>query len=282
MGTSKSGIISKSINVVFRKVNFGFGKSTKKHWHNDSPFITYFWSALSTAFPDGELFFMDAGRYYEDQIKDPVLKQQFKDFIRQEAHHTHQHNKMNAMTREQGFDMDKYQNWFLNIIDIMRAKTTPKTQLGISIALEHFTANFGSHYLTRESLSKGADPEMKALWSWHATEEIEHKGVLFDVYNEIKGDYFTRVTTMPIAWFGILAVTFVALYDMLKQDDRLFDVKDNIKGIAYILTFLAVGTPEFVRYFKPGFHPWDNDNKYLIEEWYAKNSHYVINKLKVA
>jgi len=282
MTKPSSEALSKNIKVVFRKVKFGFGKDTKRHWHNNSPFITYFWSALSTAFPDGELFFMDSGRYYEDQIKDPVLKTQFKDFIRQEAHHTYQHNKMNAMAREQGFDMDKYQGWFIEQLNTARSKLEPKTHLAISMALEHFTANFSDQYLQYKFLSKGVDPEMKALWEWHATEELEHKGVLFDIYNEIKGDYFIRAATMPAAWFMIFGITFLALFDMLKQDGRLFEFKDNIKGIAYVLAFLAASTPDFIRYFKPGFHPWDKDNKHLIEEWYAENSHYVINQLKAA
>jgi len=281
MGMSESEIISKNIDITVRKMKFVMGTNkTKRYWHNDSPFVSTFWSALSTAFPEGERFFMDSGRFYKDDINDPILKEQLADFVRQEAHHTMQHKKLNSLMDDFGYDMKKYDGWFGGLLGKVRNKVSQRMQLSASMALEHFTANFAHQYLANEKFTEGVDAEIKALWSWHAIEEIEHKGVLFDIYNEIEGDYFTRVTTMPVAWFGILAITFVALYDMLKQDDRLLDFKDNIKGVAYILTFLAVGTPEFIRYFKPGFHPWDNDNKHLIEEWYAENSHFVVNQLK--
>jgi predicted metal-dependent hydrolase len=39
-----------------------------RHWHGNSPFISYFWAALSTAFPPGELFFMNAARTLRDRL----------------------------------------------------------------------------------------------------------------------------------------------------------------------------------------------------------------------
>lgn len=282
MSKSISAAKSQDIKVTFRKMKFKFGKSTKKLWHNESPFLSYFWSAMSTAFPDGELLFMDSGRYYKDQIKSPKLKQQLDDFVRQEAHHTFQHNKLNALMLERGFPMDKYQGWFHNSIEYGKKRDSPETSLAISMALEHFTANFAEQYMTKEYLTKGMDPEVKALWEWHAIEELEHKAVLFDIYDEIGGGYLRRVITMPFAWIGLLAITLAAQFDMLKQDRKLTNIWDNLRGLGYLLAFLASITPEFLRYFKPSFHPWDKDNRELVDLWYEKNNHYIENDTEAA
>ncbi|MBL4795501.1 MAG: metal-dependent hydrolase [Pseudomonadales bacterium] len=266
---------SKEIDIVFRKMEFTFGKDTGKLWANNSPFITYFWTAFSSAFPDGELFFMNSGRYFKDDIKSPELKKQFEKFIRQEAHHTYQHKQMNAMMREQGFDVDKYEGWFAGAIKKIAPKFSRKIQLAASVALEHFTAYFANQYLTESYLTEGFDPEMKALWSWHSVEELEHKGVLYDLYNEIDGDYLTRVVTLPFAWAFLFVITSAALIDMLRQDKKLLNWKDNLKGSVYVARFLLSSIPEFLRYFKPSFHPWDDDNRDLIGLWHKDNKHYI-------
>ena len=35
----------------------------------------------------------------------------------------------------------------------------------------------------RRQLDKLRDPEVRKMWRWHATEELEHKGVAYDTWN---------------------------------------------------------------------------------------------------
>ena len=50
------------------------------------------------------------------------------------------------------------------------------------MALEHFTAILAHELLADPRHLAGADPATAALWRWHATEEIEHKGVAYDTW----------------------------------------------------------------------------------------------------
>ncbi|PCJ40330.1 MAG: metal-dependent hydrolase [Moraxellaceae bacterium] len=272
---------SEAMSIVFRKMNFELEKKdTKKYWHGDSPFITLFWSALSAAFPEGERFFMDSGRYYKKEIKDPVLKEQFADFIRQEAHHTYQHKRLNSLVAGFDVDMEKYDGWFGWILNLVKDKIDPMKQLAVSVGLEHFTANFAHQYLSNEKFTRGVDPEIKALWSWHAAEEIEHKGVLFDLYKEVGGGYFTRVIAMSLAWLIIIVMTLTAQFQMIAKDGNQWNVRDNLKGLWYLFGYGGLLTnmmPEFFRYFKPSFHPWDLDDQNYIDAWFEDNSDYVTN-----
>lgn len=286
MGSSMSQTISKAIPVTFRKMKFRFtDKKTEKYWHNGSPFVSFFWSAMSTAFPEGELFFMDTGRYFKDEINNPELKHQIEEFIRQEAHHTFQHRKLNSLMADHGFDMDKYDSWFGGWLRGVRKVLPEKLQLSVSMALEHFTANFAHQYLTNEKFTEGVDPEVKALWAWHAVEEVEHKGVLYDLYNEVGGGYFGRVVTLAPAWALLIGITLAAQADMLAKDGKLLNVPDNLKGLWYLLGYNGLVTnmiPEFISYFKPGYHPWDVNNQALIEKWYEDNAQYITNIRAVA
>ena len=66
-------------------------------------------------------------------------------------------------------------------LDIARARP-PLAQLAATMALEHFTAAFAHRLLADPDLLKGASADLARLWRWHAIEEIEHKGVAYDVF----------------------------------------------------------------------------------------------------
>ena len=48
------------------------------------------------------------------------------------------------------------------------------------------------------------DPTVRALWVWHALEEVEHKSVAFDVYRAAGGGYIRRVALMLLTSVGVL------------------------------------------------------------------------------
>jgi hypothetical protein len=250
-------------------------KDTPKIWHNDSPFLTYFWCALSTAFPQGERFFMESVSFFNDRITDPELKREVKAFIRQEAHHTYQHKILNDITASCGFPINLYErNYWKKNLAKLRKHLSPERQLCVTMALEHFTAGFSEEWFNNTEVTKNVDPEVKALWKWHCAEETEHKAVAHDVYQTIDGGYFKRVSTFLPAWFMIIFITFRILYDMLKRDGRLTSWGDNFRGLRYLFGFRGFFTkmiPDMIAYHKPSFHPWDKDDSSLVDEWTAEN-----------
>src|SRR3546814_9014346 len=61
--------------------------------------------------------------------------------------------------------------------------------LAISIALEHFAATIGRQLLTDPRYLAGADPIAAEVWRWHATEELEHKGLVYDIWLHATRDW---------------------------------------------------------------------------------------------
>ncbi|MGB3469839.1 MAG: metal-dependent hydrolase [Erythrobacter sp.] len=80
-----------------------------------------------------------------------------------------------------------------------------------------FAAMIGRELLRDPEYLDGARPVAADLWRWHATEEVEHKGLSFDVWLWGTPGMMRR---MFGAWAAIL---------------------------------------------KPGFHPWDHDDRTLME-----------------
>jgi predicted metal-dependent hydrolase len=270
-----------NVKVNFRKMRFGFErKGVDRHWHDNSPFISYFWAALSSAFPPGELFFMNSARALRDRVDDERLQAEIDQFLLQEGHHTLQHRKFNRVVGEQGFDVERYEQRFARALGLAEKHLSPMGRLSVTVALEHFTAGLAHQYLDNPVIARGADPEVRALWAWHSAEESEHKSTCFDLYIQLGGDYRSRVATLPISWALIVAITLRNLFDMLREDRRLLDLEDNLRGLRYLFGsrgLFSSMAPAFFRYFRREFHPWDHDDSLLIAAWEKANAGYIVN-----
>ena len=88
------------INV--RRLKVPFPRKLKRWWYDDNPYLTHFFNALSSVFPEGEKFFINSVRNYQDEIVDPALKSEVTAFIAQEAHHGQSHKALNQLIEDNG------------------------------------------------------------------------------------------------------------------------------------------------------------------------------------
>ena len=82
-------------HIEVRKMDFSFSDVNEMDWYRGNPFLTAFIAVLSGTFPPGEQMFIESVRHFKDQVTDPQLLEDIKDFTRQEAHHTNQHKLAN-------------------------------------------------------------------------------------------------------------------------------------------------------------------------------------------
>jgi len=266
-------------SVTFRRMRFPFEDGFPRDYFGGSAFKSRFFAALSTAFEPGEAFFIDSARAMREHIDDPALTEELKVFCQQEGHHTAQHVKFNRMVADHGLNMARCQRRYTRGLDRARRRADAPTQLAITCALEHFTSAGAHVLLSQPRHLESMDPGVRALWQWHAVEEIEHKATCHDIYATACPGYFRRVTTMIGAWFGILAIALINTADMLHADGKLFAWKDNLAGLYKVFGpggLVPSLVPAFLSYLRPSFHPWDVDDTDLLAEWAAQNQQYVI------
>src|SRR5690606_12423032 len=140
--------------------------------------------------------------------------------------------------------------------------------------LEHFTAILAHALLTRPHLLDGANDEAKALWRWHAIEEIEHKAVAFDAFLAVHAKsspfqrWMRRCLTMILASVILCDVVGRNMRDLLAQDGvtgwRAWSGAMRYLWLKPGALRPVVGL--YFSYFRPGFHPWSHDDRDLIEE----------------
>jgi predicted metal-dependent hydrolase len=269
--------------IVRRRVNIKFDPAKAKGWHLTSEEIENFLNAVSYVFPPGEKFFIESVQNYQDRITDPVLQDQVKRFIYQEAMHTKEHARCNDVLTGAYPGGDRIEHFTDRMLRLNRLVFPKSWQLASTVALEHFTAVLADGLLrSQDQFVADADPAFASLWLWHAVEEAEHKSVCFDVYQQVCGSgtysYLRRVTVMFMMTVVFLFTIFVAgrlLNPHAKAVNKTANKAAQANGnnaagerhSSWHILKEVVSPDLYFDYYRRSFHPWDHDNTDRIEAW---------------
>ena len=255
-----------TVPIVPREhLDFGLDGDIPRHWFGGDPFKTRFFDAMSTLFPEGERFFITCVRDFRDQVTDPEHLQAIKDFTRQEAQHGMVHSAFNRRLAQQGIKVDRIlanQRHFL--FDVTRQRLSRQQTLAITAASEHLTAIMAQGWFERHDLFLAADPRVRAMYAWHAVEEVEHKGVAYDVMQQVaQVGYLRRVIALLQVSINFPMFVFQIMGHMLKVDgfSRTQRLKLWAKGLWWLYGPGGMMTDiirPYLAWYKPGFHPWDS------------------------
>lgn len=253
-------------------LNFDLDGDIPRHWFGGDAFKTRFFDAMSTLFPDGERFFIACVRDYRDQVRDPALQAQVKQFTFQEAQHGLQHDRYNARLQAQGIRVDRIQQNNRTAINWMRRWTPKSFTLSMTAAAEHLTAIMAHAFLGNRELFGEADPRMRALYFWHAIEEIEHKAVAYEVMKDTaKVGYFMRIFGMLMETIAFPISTFMIMNHMLRADGVQSRWRCWWQGLKWLYGpggLMMRLLPHYLAYYRPGFHPWkDSGRMDAFETW---------------
>ena len=258
------------MTLEVRNIEFDLNKQLSKDWLDNDPFKTAFFNALSMSFPAGERFFIDSVRHFRDKVKDPKLKQEISRFIGQEAMHSREHKKYNQMLCEaRGYSQRTMEGRTEAAVRLGEKKLSREGQLAMTCGVEHLTAILADKILKGWMLCN-VEPKIRSLWEWHAAEELEHKSVAFDVYMDIGGNYKARKRTLRIFTVNFLLDLLANTTYMLRKDKKLWKWSTLKSGLNFLLAkggVLREMRSDYLMYFDSDFHPWDDDNRDLLERW---------------
>ena len=276
-----------------RNVQFNFDK-VQKHWILGSSIATHFVNSMHIVFPEGEKFFVRSVRKFSKEIKNENLKKDVVSFCGQEGVHAREHQRFWEVMEEQNLKPDWFANFLKttafagkysaeNIVTTSLNKIKPrlgdKMSLSITTALEHYTAIM-ANALFHEPIAtnKNIAPQMLELLHWHASEEIEHKAVCFDVLKEVDDSYWLRVSGMGFATIMLWSYLGIGQIYFIAQDKDKSIVKMPIETFLLFkaVVFGEIGkslSKHLLDYFKRDFHPNDIDDRYLIEKFFKDKAY---------
>ncbi|WP_435202470.1 metal-dependent hydrolase [Qipengyuania sp. 902] len=260
------------LTLTVRDERFNRDTTPRRWWAGDA-FGTAWHNALSATFPRGEAFFIEAVKAHRDGA-DPKLAEEIRAFVKQEINHTREHIAFNRLAEDHGYDIKAIDKRVGEMLALTKDRPVI-VNLAATMALEHYTAMMAQEFLANPNHFKDADPEVRAMWEWHSVEEIEHKGVAFDTWNHATRDWTPfrrwklRSLMMLIVSFNFFRNRWTDTLELLAQDG-ITGWKAKWGLFKYLTVKPGVVRrifPAWLSYFKPGFHPWDHDDRHLIGKY---------------
>ncbi|MCW3796539.1 metal-dependent hydrolase [Sphingomonas sp. BN140010] len=261
------------LTITPRDLRFGRDEQTARWWLNGDPYQTAIYNALSATFPKGEANFIESVRAFRDHA-DERLAGEIRAFTTQEVIHSREHLAFNKRATDAGYDLSPLEQTVDESLEQLHEKP-PIAWLMSTMCLEHFTAIIAHELLANPRHLAGADQATADMWRWHAVEEVEHKGVAYDTWLAVtKG--WPRFKRWKLKSMMMLLVTknFVehrtaGAMELLRQDG-LTGRKVKLKLLWALWgkpgIFRKVGAA-WLKFFLPGFHPWNEDDRELIKGW---------------
>ena len=269
-----------------RKTRFDWSE-TPLHWVPDDPFSTHTMNVLHLVLPAGERWFIQVVTEAEPLVDDPELKAAIKPFVQQEAWHAWAHQMVLQHLAEQRLDTKRYtdslQNW-LSKIGTGRPEWVPFLQrwwlygrLAVAAALEPFNAVLGQWVIENRGLEcAGADPMMLDLLRWHGAEEIEHRSLVFDVYQHVCGNYVLRALVMLLT-APVFSLWLIRGVRFLMAEDATISAKPRWRDWLRASRQHRVPGPWLIlvtvasRFIRPGYHPSTDCSTQLAMDYLEKS-----------
>jgi hypothetical protein len=263
--------------ITVRRSRFDPQQGVSRHYFaGQSPLMSHLLTALSMTFPAGEQFFVHSVRNVRDRVSDESLQAAISAFIGQEAMHSQAHARFNQALSCPDYDLQAYEQKMAQGLTTLKSRS-PRRQLAATVAYEHFTAMIAAHLLSQPQLFDGFDDNLRQLWLWHALEELEHKSVAFDVYQQVfdgqRADTLAQrrrsMRTVSMGFvMGIAGMTTTLFWQDRKYSlgsvrNLALTVRDSFLIGRMVLALM----PDYLAYYRAGFHPQQTDHQALIDKW---------------
>jgi predicted metal-dependent hydrolase len=222
--------------------------------------------------------FVKSVNHFKDQVSDPDLRRAIKAFAGQEHLHSQSHHDFNLWIQKRIPEAELYCRRIAEGINRKynrMEKHKPIVNLAVTVALEHITAVMAATFLSRPDMLDKIHPEIRALFIWHAIEEVEHKSVAFDVYQAVGGNYLTRVWAMFMCTMILTGKTLYYQGKLLQNDGQLGNWRAGLQAMRECFGkggFFTVLRSRYLDFFRRDFHPSQHNDQALVDTWQWKLS----------
>ena len=197
------------VQIQARKVDFDVSE-TPLHWIPGHPVASHVISLLNVVLPAAERWFVATYDEALPLVKDPLLAEDMRGFIGQEATHADTHEKLLREFMVAGGvnpePMLRQMDYVFTQVLSPSTSRDPRRRLNhlcdrlwLIAAIEHYTAVLGDFALNCAWDDYGADPTLVDVFRWHGSEEVEHRNVAHDVAVYFHDSYLDRIRSMGMA-----------------------------------------------------------------------------------
>jgi len=260
------------MSITARDLKFDLGDDVASRWSPAEPEFSHVASAFMAALPYLEPYFIQNIREALPQLRDERLVRDARGFIEQDARHAQQHRDWNPVLARRYPGFAGLERAIKARLSRSRKRHSLSFRLAYTSGYEALTYKLACFILEhRRELLDHADARMIALLSWHAAEEVEHKSVAFDVFQQVHGGYLLRVIGLFAAFSSSVRDIHKMMQFLLNADGLLRDHASRKRLRDLRLMLLTKLVPEFRHYLRPAYHPSQERDPAVVSAWLAQH-----------
>ncbi|MGC1329632.1 metal-dependent hydrolase [Pseudomonas sp.] len=259
-----------------RNLHFDLPAERICDWYQHCRYMSHWSNSLSIMAPVFERFVIQAIRAHESTLADvPLLSQQVKALIDQEAVHAREHRRYNNLIDLAGLPATRIaRRWQTLLHHTLESRwVSNRMRLAATMMFEHHAAMIAGQELRTRKNTPDMEPRFLALWNWHALEEIEHKSVSFDLWRHTLAPgpvrYGLRTSTVLLLSVPFWYMIFESFLRLIWADRHSTEHVHGAWRLAKYLWgphgFFFGNSRGWLAYFKPGFDPWTDDDVALLK-----------------
>ena len=252
----------------------------KTQWIEHDPIASHFAHVMSVGLEQLESFVIAAVKRSHARLPASRLREQASVFLLQEQQHQAHHHRFNQFLSDQGYahvsrTSAMYQSQYGHLLT-STSESDFKSLCRLACQFEHCAATVGRYFLNLcQQSPTSLDPVTAYLFAYHAVEECEHKGVCFDCFTTLFGESPMAGASAQQHWqqftqkLQASTVHGVRYFMHLDHLERGAEAPDEamIYQRLWGQTGILGENSDYGRYAEPGFHPWDCDDRALIQAW---------------
>ena len=253
--------------IRVRKVRFEYPADLEVRWSNRRPEFACVANAASLLMPFVEPYVVKSVRAALDDLS-PELAVRTEGYLKQELQHHVQHRRFNDLVVASYPRMRRFEGWMRRTFNWLGRTRSRNFNLAFAAGFE--TVAYSSARWTDEHLDElfeGADPVPATLLLWHLAEEVEHKTVAFDVYDEAGGGRWMYGAGMVASFLLLAWFTLVGTCMMLFADHRFFRPVTHFRLIKWSFSLVFEIVPNMLASAMPGHHPSEFIDPPFLTAW---------------
>ncbi len=241
-------------DITVRKVKFEFPDELDDVLPGEDLVRETYLVAFSLTMPYLEPYLIRTYRAVADDITDPELAADVREFIGQEAQHFQNHRRINEIIKGQlgpsvAAELQAVEDRLDADYRRFNASKSRRFNLVYAEGFEAMTCAMAMTSFDDAAAGRaaGGSGTWGQLWAWHAAEEIEHRTVAFNVYEHLEGNWAYRVAGSLRA-----QAHFQRAIDAMQ---RTLLASQGQPRTHHVPPWLRTGRSRYLKTFLPGYDP---------------------------
>jgi predicted metal-dependent hydrolase len=218
--------------ITIRKMDFDFPDVIDPIVIAGHPEESYLMIGLSLLLPYLEPYLIRTMKEARKHLRDPDLVAELGKFSGQEGQHYKQHNLFNESCKAFGIAYPDLARLEAELDDDYRRFSGTKSlrwNLAYAEGFEALTTAF-ARTAFEEGSNPNTHPAARDLFAWHLVEELEHRTVAFDVFDDACGSYRYRLAVGTWAQWHMGRWIARVTRHMLDSDARALEEYGGVEG----------------------------------------------------